>query len=186
MSTIESTINAASTPGVGAHRVGQYSGPRAGKKPGIKNPAELGRTSFSFQPGRARGRQWRVIDAAGVPLGRLAAEVAEVLMGKHRPEYTPHVECGDWVIVINAKKIEMTGRKAEQRLKLRYTSHPGGLKAETYGQVREKDPESLIGDAVRRMLPKNRLSRVMMKNLHVYPGADHPHANMKPSTLTVQ
>jgi large subunit ribosomal protein L13 len=177
--------NAATIPGVGPSRAGRYSGPRAGKKPGIKNPAELGRTTFSFQPGRATGRKWRVIDAAGVPLGRLAAEVAEVLMGKHRPEYTAHVECGDWVVVINASKVEMTGRKAEHRLKMRYSSHPGGLKAETYGQVREEKPELLIKDAVRRMLPKNRLARVMLKNMHVYAGADHPHAAMKPATLTV-
>ncbi|MFZ4576062.1 MAG: 50S ribosomal protein L13 [Phycisphaerales bacterium] len=130
-------------------------------------------------------KSWRIVDATGIPLGRLAAEVAIVLMGKHRPEYTPHVDSGDYVIVTNAKKIALTGRKAEQRLKLRYTRYPGGLKAESYGQVRENKPELLISDAVRRMLPKNRLARVMLKNLMVYEGAEHPHAAHNPTTIAV-
>jgi len=185
MTTFDTSKNLASTPGVTAARLGQYSGPRPGKKPGIKNPQELGRTTFAFMPGRAKGRHWKVIDASGISLGRLAAEVAEVLMGKHRPEYTAHVESGDWVIVLNASKVGLTGRKAEQRLKLRYSQYPGGLKAETYGQVREDKPDLLIKDAVRRMLPKNRLARVMLKNMYVYAGADHPHAAMKPEVMTV-
>jgi large subunit ribosomal protein L13 len=133
----------------------------------------------------ASQRTYRIIDAAGVPLGRLAAEVATVLMGKHRPEYTPFVDTGDPVIVINGKKVEMTGRKAEQNMKLRYTGYPGGLKAQTYGQVRERKCEQLIGDAVRRMLPKNRLARVMLSNLEVYPDAAHPHADKKPVELKI-
>ncbi|MBA4027943.1 MAG: 50S ribosomal protein L13 [Planctomyces sp.] len=130
-------------------------------------------------------KSWRVIDAQGTPLGRLAAEVAIVLMGKHRPEYTPHTDTGDKVIVINGSSVELTGRKAELRLKLRYSGYPGGLKAETYGQVRAKNPERLISDAVRRMLPKNRLGRVMLTNLYVYPGADHPHAKERLAELKV-
>ncbi len=130
-------------------------------------------------------KSWRIVDATGVSLGRLAAEVATVLMGKHRPEYTPHVDSGDYVIVTNAKKVGLTGRKAEQRLKLRYSQYPGGLKAESYGQVRERKPELLIEDAVRRMLPKNRLARVMLKGLMVYEGAEHPHGAHNPTTLTV-
>lgn len=122
---------------------------------------------------------WRHVNAEGQPLGRLAVEVATVLMGKHRPEYTPHVDTGDFVIVTNATKVALTGNKAEQRLKMRYTEYPGGLKTETYGSVRERRPEKLIEDAVRRMLPKNRLSRHMMKKLKVYPGADHPHTGVK-------
>jgi large subunit ribosomal protein L13 len=122
---------------------------------------------------------WRHVDADGQPLGRLAVEVATVLMGKHRPEYTPHVDTGDFVIVTNATKVALTGNKAEQRLKMRYTEYPGGLKTETYGSVRQRRPEKLIEDAVRRMLPKNRLSRHMMKKLKVYPGAEHPHAGVK-------
>jgi large subunit ribosomal protein L13 len=99
-------------------------------------------------------------------------------MGKHRPEYTPHVDTGDYVIVTNATKVALTGNKAEQRLKMRYTEYPGGLKTETYGSVRQRRPEKLIEDAVRRMLPKNRLSRHMMKKLKVYPGAEHPHTGV--------
>ncbi|MGD9689783.1 MAG: 50S ribosomal protein L13 [Phycisphaerales bacterium] len=128
---------------------------------------------------------WRVVDAEGVSLGRLAAEVAQVLMGKHRPEYTPHVDCGDPVIIINGSKVALTGRKAEQRLKLHYTGYPGGLKAQTYGQVRERQPEKLISDAVRRMLPKNRLGRVMLGKLRVVPGTEHEFADKKPVELKI-
>ncbi len=142
------------------------------------------RQTTLVKPGEGGG-SFLVVDAAGVPLGRLAAQVAQVLMGKHRPDYTPHVCLGDNVIVTNASKVEMTGRKGEQRLKQRYSKYPGGLKMETYGQVRERKPELLISDAVRRMLPKNRLSRVMMKNLHVFPGVEHDMASNKPATMTV-
>lgn len=128
---------------------------------------------------------WRVVDAKDVPLGRLASDVAMVLMGKHRPEYTPHVLSGEVVVVTNAKEVGLTGRKAEHRLKLRYTEYPGGLKSESYGDLRQRRPQLLVRDAVRRMLPKNRLSRLMLKNLHVYPGAEHPHADQKPRALPV-
>jgi len=123
-------------------------------------------------------KQWRTIDATDVSLGRLASDVAVVLMGKHRPEYTPHVDCGDFVIVTNAAKIGLTGRKADQKLKSHYTGYPGGLKVETFGHVRDRKPEQLIEDAVRRMLPKSRLGRQMLKKLKVYPGAEHPHAGV--------
>lgn len=136
------------------------------------------------QPGK-RQAGWKIVNAEGIPLGRLAAELAIVLMGKHRPEYTPHVDCADNVIVINGTKVKMTGRKAEQRLKLHYTGYPGGLKAETYGAVRDRKPESLIGDAVKRMLPKNRLGRVMLGHLKVFPGAEHPYADKKPVEMKI-
>jgi len=128
-------------------------------------------------------RQWRQVDAAGVSLGRLASDVAVVLMGKHRPEYTPHVDTGDFVIVTNASKVGLTGNKATRKLKTRFTGYPGGLKAETFGQVRERKPEQLIEDAVRRMLPKNRLGRVMLKKLKVYAGEEHPHTSQQPIPL---
>jgi large subunit ribosomal protein L13 len=136
------------------------------------------------KPGEIKFK-WRLVDADGQHLGRLASEVAIVLMGKHRPEYTPHVDSGDFVIVTNAGKIVMTGRKAEQRLKMRYTRHPGGLKTETYGQVRERKPEKLIEDAVRRMLPKSRLGRVMLSKLKIYAGAEHPHQAQQPEPMPV-
>jgi large subunit ribosomal protein L13 len=106
-------------------------------------------------------------------------------MGKHRPEYTPHVDTGEGVIVTNATKVGLTGRKAEQRLKMWYSKYPGGLRTQTYGQVREAKPELLVRDAVRRMMPKNRLSRVMLKNLRVVEGAEHGMENLKPTALTV-
>lgn len=120
-------------------------------------------------------RAWRLVDADGTSLGRLASEVAVVLMGKHRPDYTPHVDTGDYVVVINGKKVGLTGNKAVQKMKLRYTEYPGGLKAESYGQVREHQPARLIEDAVKRMLPKSRLGRAMLGKLKVYPGTEHPH-----------
>src|SRR3954471_18492361 len=142
------------------------------------------RQTFIAKPGQV-SKGWHIVDAEGVPLGRLAAEVAQGLMGKHRPEYTPHVDTGEIVIVTNAKKVGLTGRNAEQRLKLRYSQYPGGLKAETYGQVREKKPELLLEDAIRRMMPKNRLSRVMLKNLKIVPGAEHEFSGQKPKEMTI-
>lgn len=128
-------------------------------------------------------RVWRQVDAEGVPLGRLSTEIALVLMGKHRPEYTPHVDTGDFVIVTNASKVALTGRKAEQKHAKRYTRYPGGLKLESYGSLRQRRPERLIELAVRRMLPKNRLGRQMLKKLKVYPGVEHPHESHKPIPL---
>lgn len=148
------------------------------------DPKELGRTTTLAKTGQMK-KTWRVVSAEGVPLGRLAAEVAQVLMGKHRPEYTPHVDTGEGVIVTNAKRVVLTGRKAEQRLKMWYSKYPGGLRTQTYGQVREAKPDLLVRDAVRRMLPKNRLSRVMLKNLTVVEGAEHTHANLNPVELKV-
>jgi len=130
-------------------------------------------------------KTWRVVDATDVSLGRLAADISQVLMGKHRPEYTPHVDCGDFVVVINAGKVGLTGRKAEQKMKARYTRHPGGYKTESYGSLRERKPQQIIEDAVRRMLPKNRLGRHMLKKMKVYPGAEHPHASQSPVTMEV-
>ncbi|MBX3357546.1 MAG: 50S ribosomal protein L13 [Phycisphaeraceae bacterium] len=142
------------------------------------------RQTYFAKPGEIRNN-WRIVDATGVSLGRLAVEVANVLMGKHRPEYTPHADCGDYVVVTNGKQVGLTGKKADQRLKLRYSGYPGGLKAETYGQVRERKPEKLISDAVRRMLPKSRLGRVMIARLKVVPGAEHPFAQHQPTELKV-
>lgn len=130
-------------------------------------------------------KSWHLVDATDVPLGRLASDVAVVLMGKHRPEYTPHVDTGDFVIVTNAGSIALTGKKAEQKLQMHYTGYPGGLKVKPFGKVRETHPEKLIQDAVRRMLPKSRLGRVMLKKLKVYPAAEHPHQAQQPTPLAV-
>lgn len=130
-------------------------------------------------------REWRIVDAENVPLGRLAAEVATVLMGKHRPEYTPHVDTGDNVIILNAEKVGLTGAKASQKFDKRYTGYPGGQKLEPYGQLRERRPERLLEIAVKRMLPKNRLGRQMLKKMKVYRGTEHPHAGVNAIELKV-
>jgi len=129
--------------------------------------------------------RWHHIDAESKVLGRMATEIALILMGKHRPEYTPHVDCGDFVVVTNAAKVVMTGRKAEQKMQLHYTGYPGGLKSRSYGDVLRKHPERLIENAVRRMLPKTRLGRQMLTKLKVYPGAEHPHQAQQPVPLEV-
>ena len=120
-------------------------------------------------------RSWHHVDADGQILGRLAARIAPILMGKHRPEYTPHIDTGDYVVVTNAERIVVTGRKAEQRILMRYSGYPGGLKTRTLGSEMEKHPERVIESAVRRMLPKTRLGRAMFKKLKVYTGPEHPH-----------
>lgn len=113
-------------------------------------------------------RSCHTFDAADRPLGRLAAEVAPILMGKHRPEYTPHVDCGDFVVIKNAAQVSLSGRKADNKVKTRYSGYPGGLKSRTFGWERDNHPERLVEDAVRRMLPKTILGRQMIKKLTVH------------------
>ena len=127
--------------------------------------------------------EWRYVDAEGQVLGRLATRIATVLMGKHRPTYTPHVDGGDYVIVTNAEKIVLTGRKAEQKMKLRYSGYPGGLKAESYASLLKRRPRVVVEEAVRRMLPKTILGRQMFKKLKVYGGPEHPHHAQRPVGL---
>ena len=126
---------------------------------------------------------WRQVDAEGQVLGRLSVRIATILMGKHRPQYTPHVDCGDFVIVTNAQKIVLTGRKAEQKTRMRYSGYPGGLKAETYGSLLKRRPQVLVENSVRRMLPKSKLGRKMLAKLKVYAGPDHPHHAQQPIGL---
>lgn len=146
------------------------------------DPVMIGRQTVQMQPGQVN-QTWRVVDATDQPLGRLAAEVATVLMGKHRPEYTPHVDTGDWVIVLNGSKVGLSGCKAERRFHQWYTEHPNGRKLESFGSLRERRPEKLIENAVRRMLPKNRLGRVMLSHLKVYPAGEHPHQAQQPVAM---
>jgi large subunit ribosomal protein L13 len=124
---------------------------------------------------------WRVVDASGQILGRMASKIAEVLMGKHSPRYTPHMLVGEGVIVINAEQVRVTGNKAETREYTYYTGFPGGLRHVKLGEYLADGPEHLIQLAVRRMLPKNRLARHMMSRLKVYRGAAHPHTAQKPA-----
>lgn len=125
-------------------------------------------------------RKWYVIDASGQTLGRLASEVAAILRGKHKPTYTPHVDTGDFVIVINADKIVLSGNKLDQKMYRRHSGYPGGLKEMTYRNLLAKKPEKAIEIAVKGMLPKNRLGRKMFTKLKVYRGSEHPHQAQKP------
>jgi large subunit ribosomal protein L13 len=120
-------------------------------------------------------RKWLVVDASERTLGRLATEVASLLKGKHKPIYAPHLDVGDYVVVVNASKVRITGRKATQKTYYRHSNYPGGLKSITYAYMMEKHPTRAIEYAVRGMLPHNRLGRAMAKKLKVYAGADHPH-----------
>lgn len=120
--------------------------------------------------------RWRVFDADGRVLGRLASEIAMVLMGKHRADYIPHMASGDFVIVVNADKVELTGRKNEQKVYLRHSQYPGNLKEIPYSRMSERTPERIIELAVRGMLPKNKLGRKMLTRLKVYAGPEHPHS----------
>jgi large subunit ribosomal protein L13 len=129
---------------------------------------------------------WRHVDAEGLVLGRLASRIAVHLMGKHLPTYTPHVVTGDFVIVTNASKVVLTGRKPQRKLKLSYSGYPSGQKAETYGSLLKRRPEFVLEDAVRRMLPKSVLARKMLRQLKVYPGPDHPHQAQQPIPLHVE
>lgn len=133
------------------------------------------------KPGQLE-KHWYVVDASEEVLGRLASDIAVVLMGKHRPEYTPHVDCGDYVVVVNAGKIAMTGDKLERRHYTWYTGYPG-LKLESYAERQQRKPEDLIYHAVRRMLPKNKLATQMIKKLKIYAGESHPHVAQNPHPL---
>jgi large subunit ribosomal protein L13 len=124
--------------------------------------------------------QWHVIDASDVILGRLASHAAILLRGKHKPIFAPHVDTGDFVIVVNAEKIALSGRKLEQKRAYRHSGYPGGLRAVAYGDLLEKHPERLIEKAVRGMLPKNSLGRGMLRKLKVYAGPEHPHQAQQP------
>jgi len=130
--------------------------------------------------------KWYVIDAEGKTLGRLAAKIATILRGKHKPEYTPNMPVGDYVIVINAAKVKLTGKKLEDKIYTRYSGYPGGLKRIPAGEMLKRHPERVIERAVKGMLPKNRLGRKLFKRLKVYAGPDHPHAAQKPEKLELE
>lgn len=130
-------------------------------------------------------RKWYVVDASGRTLGRLASKVASILRGKHKATFTPHVDTGDYVIIVNADKIVLTGNKLRDKMYYRHTQYPGGLRSMTYGQFLAKSPDKLVERAVRGMLPHNRLGRSMIKKLKVYASADHPHQAQKPEVLEV-
>jgi len=129
-------------------------------------------------------RQWFVVDAEGKTLGRLASQIAHILRGKHKPTYSPHMDLGDHIVVINAEKIRVTGRKADQKVYYRHTGYPGGLRTTTYEDMLGKHPERILRIAVKGMLPNNILGRQMFKKLRVYAGPEHEHAAQQPQALS--
>ena len=130
-------------------------------------------------------RKWHIIDAEGEVVGRMCTKIASVLRGKHKPSYTPHVDTGDYVIVVNAGKVRFTGNKLDQKEYQRYSGYPGGQKSRTAKEMLDKKPIGIVEAAVRGMLPKNRLGRAMFKNLHVFEGAEHTHEAQKPSVINL-
>jgi large subunit ribosomal protein L13 len=131
-------------------------------------------------------RQWFVIDAKDQTLGRMASQIASILRGKHKPIFTPHMDTGDFVIVVNAEKIHVTGDRLDQKLYYRHSGYPGGLRSKSLRQMLRDKPEDVIYEAVRRMLPKNNLGRQMLKKLKVYAGPEHPHAAQQPVKLELE
>lgn len=141
------------------------------------------KTTYLAKPGEV-ARKWYVVDASGKPLGRLASQIAKILRGKTKPVFTPHVDTGDFVIVVNASKVGLTGKKASGEFRYRHSGYPGGLTATSLGELRAKKPERLIELAVKGMLPHTTLGRQMGKKLKVYAGPEHPHAAQKPEEIT--
>ena len=132
-----------------------------------------------------RQRDWIVVDAAGQTLGRLATQIADRLRGKYKPEYTPHCDVGDFVIVVNAEKIAVTGKKRTDKLYHRHSGYPGGLRTRTLNDMLERQPEEVIRKAVKGMLPRNRLARQQLRKLKVYAGPEHPHEAQQPTELEI-
>jgi large subunit ribosomal protein L13 len=140
--------------------------------------------TYSAKPGEI-DRGWHLVDAEAVPLGRMASRIARILQGKHRPVYTPHIDTGEFVVVINAKQVLLTGRKKDQKVYHKYTGWAGGLREIKIRDVLEKKPEDVVRLAVRRMMPKTKMGRHMLKKLKIYPGAEHPHEAQNPQPLDI-
>ncbi len=142
--------------------------------------------TYQMKTEEARAQcQWYVVDAEGKVLGRLATEVAKVLRGKHKPSFTPHIDMGDFVVVVNARGVRLTGKKLEDKVYYRHSGYPGGIRSKTAGKMLADKPESLVQLAVKGMLPKSRLGRKVLNKLKVYAGPDHPHEAQKPQPLVV-
>lgn len=142
------------------------------------------RTTYMAKAGEVE-RKWYVVDATDIPMGRLSAVVASILRGKNKPTFTPHVDTGDFVIVINAEKIKLTGNKASDKIYYRHSQYPGGLKSVSAGELRDKNARRLIETSVKGMLPKKTLGRQQLSKLHVYAGSEHPHEAQQPEVLDI-
>jgi len=138
-----------------------------------------------FATNETSERKWYVVDASGKVLGRLATQIARYLRGKHKPEFTPHADAGDYIVVINADQIKVTGKKAKEKIYYTHSGYPGGLKETVYEKKQAKDPTSIIEHAVKGMLPKNPLGRAMFRKLKVYTGSEHPHVAQNPETVNL-
>lgn len=143
------------------------------------------RTTYMAKPLEVE-RKWYIIDAEGQTLGRLASEAASILRGKHKPQFTPHVDTGDFVIIINAEKIHLTGKKLQNKIYYKHSLHPGGLKKTTAGDMLKNKPERMLELAIKGMLPKNRLGDKLFTKLNVYKGTEHPHAAQQPEVWTLR
>ena len=141
--------------------------------------------TFSAKPHEVQ-RDWFIVDAAGKVLGRVAAEVARRLRGKHKPEFTPHVDTGDYIVVVNAEKLRVTGNKAKDKLYHRHSTYPGGIYSTSFEKLQAKHPERVLELAVKGMLPKGPLGYAMLRKMKVYAGADHPHAAQQPKPLQIE
>ena len=130
-------------------------------------------------------REWYLVDATDKTLGRLSTEIANRLRGKHKPEYTPHVDTGDYIVVVNAEKIRVTGKKGSEKVYHHHTGYPGGIKSISFSKLIDKAPERIIEKAVKGMMPKNKLSRSMMMKLKIYAGSEHPHSAQRPTPLEI-
>ena len=140
-------------------------------------------TKTTFKGIEPSEREWHLVDASGLPIGRLASEIAQILRGKHKPQYAPHLDVGDHVVVINAGQIGITSKKPEQKMYHSHSGYPGGIKSESFNSLRERKPEKIIERAVWGMLPKNRLGRATIKKLHIYSTDKHPHVAQNPVEL---
>jgi large subunit ribosomal protein L13 len=141
--------------------------------------------TFTAKPHEVK-RDWFILDAAGQVLGRVAAEVARRLRGKHKPEFTPHVDTGDYIVVVNADKLRVTGNKAKQKLYHRHSTYPGGIYSTSFEKLQAKHPERVLQLAVKGMLPKGPLGYAMLRKMKVYPGAEHPHSAQQPKPLQIE
>jgi len=140
--------------------------------------------TFSAKPHEVK-REWFVVDASDKVLGRLAAEIAHLLRGKHKPEFTPHVDTGDYIVVVNVDKLRVTGAKAQDKIYYRHTTYPGGIRERTFTELQQQFPERVLEKAVKGMLPKGPLGYAMIKKLKVYSGSEHPHSAQQPKVLEI-
>ena len=141
--------------------------------------------TYSAKPGDVR-QDWYVVDAAGQVLGRLAAELARRLRGKHKPEFTPHIDTGDYIVVVNVDKLRVTGRKAENKIYYRHSGYPGGIYSTNFAKLHARHPDRVLKLAVKGMLPKGPLGYAMIKKMKIYAGASHPHTAQQPKTLEIR